>query len=110
MPTKKQVLEEIDDDLRHIKTDLDAAKEWTRVASRIADALEHQSVSQALMQLSAMGLQVDMKNIAKPKHLVTCPVCVIGKNVIIPDKSSLITHGSAIDQMNGIPIIGEKKG
>lgn len=108
MASKKEVLEELDDDLRNIKTDLDAAKEWTRVASRIADALEHQSVSNALMQLSAMGLQVDMTNVAKPKHLVSCPVCVIAKNVKVPERP-LIQPANPLDQMNGIPIIGEKK-
>jgi len=73
MSTKKEVLDEMDEDLRNIKTELDATKEWTRTAMRIADALEHLAGSQVLAQLGMMGFKVTHP--PKPKHLALCPAC-----------------------------------
>lgn len=97
MPTRKEVIEELEDDLKEILTDVDAAKAWTKTAMRIADALEHQTISQVLTQLSMMGFKV--KNIPKPAHLGSCPTCLIVKSA---------EPASDIAKPNGIPIIGRK--
>ncbi len=98
MASRKEVIEELDEDLKEILTDVDAAKAWTRVAMRIADALEHQTISQVLTQLGMMGFKV--KNLPAAKHLGTCPTCLIVKSAEPP---------SDIASPNGgIPIIGRK--
>lgn len=97
MPTRKEVIDELDDDLKEILSDVDATKAWVRVASRIADALEHSTISTVLTQLGVMGFTVE--NMPKPAHLASCPACLIVKSARPP---------SDLAHPNGIPIIGRK--
>ena len=97
MPTRKEVIDQLDDDLKEILTDVDATKAWVRVASRIADALEHSTISAVLTQLGIMGFKV--QNMPKPAHLASCPACLIVKSAQPP---------SDIANPNGISIIGRK--
>jgi hypothetical protein len=95
---KREALEELDEDLRQIKTDVDAARAWSDVASRIADALEHTVVAQTFMQLMGAGMKPEGDGFRLEGHRAKCPACLILKNA----------KPANILPPNGMPIIGRK--
>jgi hypothetical protein len=97
---KKKVLDELDEDLREIKEGVDAARAWSDVACRIADALEHTIIAQTFMQLAAAGMQPQGEGFTLVGHRAACPGCMILKNAK--------PAGTKIVPANGMPIIGRK--
>jgi hypothetical protein len=97
MPSRKEVLEELDDDLKEVLTDIDATKKWTDTVMRVADALEHLSMGSTINGLTMMGFKI--KNTPSAKHRGLCPNCALIKNAEAP---------SPVDIVNAhVPIIGQ---
>jgi hypothetical protein len=69
---------EIEDRLKRLKTGLDAQAQWSDVASRIADALEHFSVAQNFAALAMQGYEVPGIRIAG--HRADCPNCLMARS------------------------------
>jgi hypothetical protein len=90
----------IDDQMRRIKTGLEAEEAWSDTACRIADALEHMVISQSLMALQAMGkLPTSMP---KPQHRTDCPACALAKSATLAHNVSAIAKpGTGILAPNG---------
>jgi hypothetical protein len=71
---------EIDDRLKRLKTQLDAQAQWSDVASRIADALEHFSVAQNFAALAMQGYEVPGARLAG--HRADCPNCLMVRSAV----------------------------
>ena len=69
---------EIEDRLKRLKTGLDAQAEWSDVASRIADALEHFSIAQNFAALAMQGYEVPGIRLAG--HRADCPNCFMTRS------------------------------
>ena len=77
-----------------MQSELDAAKGWSNIAARIADALEHQVIAQLMMQLTALQLETSAP---RAQHRVDCPGCTLMRNA---RPAKIITPNG------GSPIIG----
>jgi hypothetical protein len=71
---------EIEDRLKRLKTGLDAQAEWSDVASRIADALEHFSIAQNFAALAMKGYEVP--GIRLTGHRMDCPNCLMVRSAV----------------------------
>src|SRR5271156_4478510 len=82
VPTKKQVLDELDEDLQDVVTDVEATKRWTDTVMRVADALEHLSMGSTINGLTMMGFKI--KDRPTAKHRGMCPNCMLIKSAEPP--------------------------
>jgi hypothetical protein len=70
---------DLDDLIRRERVGLEATEEWSDVASRIADALEHQVIGTLMMQLTSLGGKPEMRNV---KHRAECPGCILSRQIV----------------------------
>jgi hypothetical protein len=89
----KRARDQLDEIIRRERVGLDAAEEWSTVASRIADALEHQTMGMLIMQLTSLGGKPELKNV---KHREECPACVLTRQIV-----NQIQRASLIAKPNG---------
>jgi hypothetical protein len=83
---------EFDDLVRRERVGLDAAEAWSEVASRIADALEHQVMGDLMMKLTALGGKPEARSV---KHRADCPACVVTRQIVNQiQRASLIAKPS----------------
>ena len=69
--------DDFDDQVGRMKQGLDAAEQWSEVAWRIADALEHQVVMQSVGFAAMMGRMIDLDKLGHElKHRTRCPGCL----------------------------------
>jgi len=93
--------EDFDNLVRREKIGLEAQERWSDVASRIADALEHQVIAGMLMQMAAMGKDARLDSV---KHRQDCPACAVTRQLI-----NAIKTQSAIMPVNGAMGMARRK-
>lgn len=104
--SKKEMLDELDEDLRNIKSGVDAARMYTATAMRIADALEHLNIQPTLQFLALpseefpAGRETDLYITG---HLASCPSCTMIRKARKIDPKQIMR---ALGAMNGGKIIG----
>lgn len=107
MPSKKEVLEELDEDIRNIKSGVDAAKMYTATAMRIADALEHLNIMSTLQFLAVPSEEFPAgrkTNLYITGHMASCPSCCMIRKAEPVEVSPIMQ--AAMRHANGGKIIG----
>jgi len=86
-----KVDDELQEEISRLKTGVDANKEWARVTSRIADALEHLTLPGTVGMIMAMGRKPPDAKIEG--HLKDCPNCTMLRDstamTILPPNGNL---------------------